>query len=59
MEAIETKERTEKRSISMPPRDWRAVEEYGSRRGLDVSSTVRMLLRTHPELVGRRDGQGQ
>lgn len=30
--------------------DWEMVERVPQRNGLDISSALRMLLRTHPEL---------
>jgi len=42
-------ERVERRSVSMYVSDWRLVDELARRLGLDVSSALRVLVRTHPQ----------
>jgi len=56
-ERIQQRETVERRSISMYESDWQRLDEYARRMGLDTSSTMRMLLRTHPEM--QRDGDGK
>jgi len=59
MERQAIREIVEKRSVSMYRADWELVEREAVRLGLDISSTLRTLVRTHPSLQSSRDTNGK
>ena len=53
------RDQSERRSISMYPTDWAVVDGISDRLGVNVSSALRMVIRTWDGLNGGSDGNGE